>query len=343
MIKDLVWRTAFARWPKLADPDPGYTLLLPVPADLPVFLRLALANAARQEGAGRAETLVIPDIPSPAFRRAYEDAVARFAGAGPTRLVELKPAARAMQRLAGNQPGTNYFLQVHAGTAAATTTHVLFHDADLFIEDPGFMVRHYERCASAGLGCLGVSPAWDDWLREQGFDHVVATWELMIDTRWAREFAPWQHRNHRARLDGLEEHVFDVTLYTQALTAPERCALHPGATESFEHFNWVIGVYRHFQQAGGTPFEDDRFLLLLIRLLSDALDAPPGDVPPVGELARGIEDAGAPVVYPRGERYGEFRAKLDRVLAGPLFDDAVKAKIEGALAPFERAFAPQAS
>jgi hypothetical protein len=335
-LKDAAWRAAFARWPALPDPGEGYTLLLPVPADLPVFLRLALANAATQDRAGRVETLVVPDIPSPAFARAYREAAARFADAGPLRLVELKPAARAMRRLAGNQPGTNYFLQVHAGTAAATTTHVLFHDADLFIEDAGFMARHHRRCADEGLACLGVSPAWDDWLRDHGFGHVVATWELMVDTRWAREFEPWQHRNHSARLDG-EQHVFDVTLYTQALTAPERCARHD-ATASFEHFNWVIGVYRHFQQARGAPFEDDRFLLLLIRLLSDALEAPGGDVPAVGELARGIEDGAAPVVYPSGERYPEFRAKLDRVLRGPLFDAAARERIEGALDPFERAF-----
>src|SRR5262249_1132984 len=172
---------------------------------------------------------------------------------------------------------SNHFLQVHAGTAAATTTHVLLHDADLFIEDPGFMARHYRRCADEGLACLGVSPAWDDWLREHGFGHVVATWELMMDTRWAREFAPWQPRNHRARLDG-EEHAFDLTLYPQALTAPARCALHD-ATASLEHFNYVLGIYRNFQRARGAPFEDSGFQLLLIRLLSDALESAPGDVP----------------------------------------------------------------
>ena len=66
-LKDTVWRTAFARWPPLHDTREGYTLLLPVPADLPVFLRLALANAAAQDCDGRVETLVIPDVPSAAF------------------------------------------------------------------------------------------------------------------------------------------------------------------------------------------------------------------------------------------------------------------------------------
>src|SRR5262245_37932481 len=218
-LKDTVWRAAFARWPPLHDTREGYTLLLPVPADLPVFLRLALANAATQDRDGRIETLVIPDVPSAAFTLAYEEASARF-DAGPLRLVELRLAARAIQRLAGNQGCTNYFLQIHAGAAAATTTHVLLHDADLFIEDPGFMARHYRRCADEGLACLGVSPAWDHWLREHGFGHVVATWELMMDTRWAREFAPWPPRGHRERPHG-EAHRFHRTFDPQAPPAPE--------------------------------------------------------------------------------------------------------------------------
>jgi len=337
-LKDTAWRAAFARWPPLRDMLEGYTLLLPVPADLPVFLSLALANAAAQDRNGRVETLVIPDVPSAAFALVYQEARPHF-DAGPLRLVELGLAARTVQRVAGNQAGSNYFLQVHAGIAAATTTHVLLHDADLFIEDPGFMARHYRRCADEGLACLGVSPAWDDWLREHGFGHVVATWELMMDTRWAREFPPWQHRGHRARLDG-EEHAFDVTLYPQALSAPERCALHD-ATASLEHFNYAIGTYRNFQHARGAPFEDDTFRLLLIRLLSDALEAAPGDVPTIAELARGIEDDLAPVFYSSAaaHQYPKFRRKLDRVLAGPLFGADARRKIEGALAPFKRAFA----
>jgi len=331
-------RAAFARWPRQDYPREGYTLLLPIPADLPVFLQLALANAVAQDGDGRVETLVIPDVPSAAFHQAYKKASARF-DVGPMRLIELTPIARAMQRMAGNQGGTNYFLQVHAGMAAATTTHVLFHDADLFIEDTGFMARHHRCCADQGLACLGVSPAWDDWLREHGFGHVVATWELMLDTRWVREFKPWQHRGHRARLNG-EEHGFDVTLYTQALTAPERCALHD-ATASFEHFNYVIGTYREFQHAGGGPYEDDKFLLLLIRLLSDAFEAPAGDIPSVPELARGIKHDGGPVIYraAAARQYREFRRKLERVVAGRLFGPDIRRGILGALGPFECAYA----
>lgn len=335
--KTLVWRAAFGRWPAAPASEPGYTLLLPVPADLPVFLHLALANAAWQERTGRIETLVVPDMPSAAFTAALATALERH-DPGPVRLVEPGRRARVMRRLA-NAPAANYFLQVHAGACAATGTHLLLHDADLFIEDRGFMARHYETARSSGAGCLGVSPAWDDWLREHGFDHVVATWELMLDLGWLRAFPPWHHRPGPAFLDG-EWHVFDVTLRTQAVSPPDACRLHE-ATDSFEHFNWVIGVYRYFQQATG-PFEDDRFLLLLVRLLSDAYDAPAPGLPDVAGLAAGIADPARTVTYVDPEtpgKYPTFRAKLERILAGPLFDDATAARIRSGVAPFDAAFA----
>lgn len=349
-LKNAAWRAVLGQWPPLRDPLKGYTLLLPVPADLPVFVGLALANAAAQDPQGRVETLVVPSPPSAKSIRAYRQADARFARAyeeasarfnvGPVRLVEPRLFARMMPRLSPSVAATNYFIQVHAGIVAATTTHVLLHDADLFIDDVGFMGRHYRRCADEHLACLGVSLAWDNWLREHGCSHVVATWELMLDTRWAREFKPWEHRGQNARING-EEHGFDVTLYTQALTAPERCGLHD-ASASFEHFSWVIGFYCQFQRAGGVPFEDDRFLLLLIRLLSDALGAPAGDVPAVELLAQGIADGSKPVTYTSdstSSQYPEFRHKLNRVLAGPVFGAAARREIESAVAPFDRAFA----
>src|SRR5947207_2233547 len=62
--KSAAWRATFSRWrPETAQKVPGYSLALPVPADLPVFLRLALATAAAQADEHRVETLVIPDAP----------------------------------------------------------------------------------------------------------------------------------------------------------------------------------------------------------------------------------------------------------------------------------------
>jgi hypothetical protein len=345
---EALWRAAYRRWePATTDAElvPGYSLLMPVPSDLPVFLRLALANVAAQDPTGRAEILVIPDRPSAAIARAFDACKAEL-GVADLRLVELNAMGRALGRLSSD-PGTNHFLQLHAGVTETATAHALLHDADLFLTDQHFLARHYRRCAERGLACLGVSPAWDDWLRDHGFGHVVATWELMFDVRWMRSIPPWRHRWHHERVHG-EWHGFDLTLYSQARTSPERCELDPGADDSFVHFNWVISAYRNFQRSRGRPMEDDRFTMLLIRLLTDALDHGRNgsqsrtiDVPDVAELTRGLTDPSQRVTYCADEtraNYAAFRDKVSHLYRAPLFDDRAVEVIEERLAAFDTAF-----
>jgi hypothetical protein len=341
--KNLPWRVAYRSWPPAGDLIPGYTLMLPVPADLPVFLYLALQNAALQDAKDRVETIVVPDQASVEFERSFALARAQF-DVGPLRLTTPGRKAEIFRRIARDDPPKNYFLQIEAGVRAATSTHLLLHDADLFILDPRFLAEHYRRCAEQRLACLGVSPCWDNWLREHSFGHVVATWELMLDIGWLRSFAPWEHRGQHAWLDG-EFHGFDVMLYTQARTSPERCRLHE-VGDRFVHFNWVIGMYRQFRRGGVRPFRDRRFVLLLIRLLDDALrsrlpvHASPVDLPTVERLARGISDHTQPIIYSDIHRdtYHEFRGKLDRILSSPLFGDATAEMIDRAIRPFDVAY-----
>jgi hypothetical protein len=345
---EIAWRSIYRAWPELGSDDlePGYTVLMPIPSDLPVFLRLALANVVAQGGARRREILVIPDAPNAATREAFARSRSE-AGVDDLRLVEIPAVGRALRRLSGAKPGTSYFLQVHAGVSHVRTRHALLHDADLFLTDGDFLERHYALCVEHGLACLGVSPAWDDWLRQHGFDHVVATWELMFDVAWMRAFRPWRHRWHTDWLDH-EWHGFDVTLLPQARTSPQLCGLHQGAQASLVHFNWVIGVYRNFQRSRGKPMEDDRFTMLLIRLLTDALERDPFghpgvvvDVPDIEELVRGITDPSRPITYgePRTRgNYPAFRERVRRLYSAPLFDDQAIEVIESRLAPFDAAF-----
>lgn len=347
LAKNMVWRAAFRRWPSgiAQDLTPGYTLLMPVPGDMPVFVRLALATVAAQERGARAEILVIPDGPSAGMAEAVA-ACAAETGLRDVRMVKLSPLSRTLGRAARSDPATNYFLQLHAGVSETATTHALLHDADLFLTDAGFLARHHRRCADRGLACLGVSPAWDDWLREHGLAHVVATWEMIFDVHWMRWFPPWRHRSHHAWIDG-QWHGFDVTLCAQAKTAPDLCDLHPRADDSFVHFNWVIGGYRKFQGNEGRPVEDARFNLLLIRLMIDALDRrlvgvsrATINVPSADELARGLTDPSRRVTYchdARAAEYGPFRAKIRRLYEAPLFDDAAVEVIEERLSPFDAA------
>ena len=54
-------RVRLAKWPRDRPRAAGYTLLVPVPGDLPVFLELALAVLATQQHEHRIATIVVPD------------------------------------------------------------------------------------------------------------------------------------------------------------------------------------------------------------------------------------------------------------------------------------------
>ena len=339
-VKRSAWRVLYGRWPRRAAERDGYTILIPVPGDLPVFTHLALAGLARQDATDRAEIIVIPDRITPEFEATFQESAAQYPP-GAVRIAPIAPKGRALQRVSG-QPYLNHFLQVFHGTNAARTRYALLHDVDLFINDVDFFARRYRRCRDDDLAWLGLELAHDaEWYEGQGVGPVLATWELMFDLEWVRHFPPWQVHGHRNAVNGAE-FVFDTMDYPQVHTPRERRRLDeaPGA---FVHFRWVITVFRHFQRANGQPYEDHRFRLLLIRLLTDSFGGSNGNQvpPPVEQLARGIADSTAAVTYrSRGleENYSAFRRMLASLTEHSLIERERAEQIEHALAPFDAAF-----
>src|SRR6266702_4030874 len=86
------WRLRFRRWGRRLPSEDGYTLLVPVPGDLPVFLDLALAVCRLQKSSSRIATLVLPDVTTPAVEAAV--AAARPSWPGPLELVRQQPLER---------------------------------------------------------------------------------------------------------------------------------------------------------------------------------------------------------------------------------------------------------
>jgi hypothetical protein len=184
-------------------------------------------------------------------------------------------------------------------------------------------------------------------MSSHGFDHVVATWELMFSSEWLRSFAPWEHKA-RVEWVGGEWHGLDTCFRTQIRTDPDRCQIDSEHGELI-HFNHVISQYRRFLAGLHRPHPDRGFVLLLIRLLSDAVGEAGASVnggasvvPTLDELVAGLEGHASRVTYRSdgiaAHNYPIFRAKLSRVLAGPLFDDAVAESVLERLAPFDAAF-----
>jgi hypothetical protein len=342
------WRARLGRWPVCATTraSDGYSVLVPVPGDLPVFLRIALAVVKHQQTEYRLGTLVVPDVLTRSMHKIVKEARADWPG--PLRLQALPvPERWVLPRL--NNPGRNHALQLITGTARVKTSHVVFHDADLFLMTPDVLDRQYLTCQKEGLACLGVSPVWDPWFAEH-HKYLAATWELCARVDWLKSFVPALHMAHENELFG-ERHSFDTTLYPQAITDPELIGVQP--SPDIVHFNYVISHYRHFLRNTNGRFKDNRFLLLLVRVLVDLFDASNSSeyhLPSLSDLGAclGREEAGVTFPFADGgvESYRHFRTLLERILSGPwAVADARQAAVEQlkVFDDFYMAGAPQGS
>lgn len=329
------WSRRLAGWP--AEPperEPGYTLLVPVPGDIPVFLDLALRVCRTQDSPNRVRTIVVPDRPSPHIRRIVDSL--RPGWPDPIEVL-LLPAPERWFLPHMKSGSRNHGLQVVAGIGATTSTHIVLHDADLFLLADDLLESQYRSCVDRDLACLGVSPAWDPWYAEHGL-RLAATWELVASVEWLRRHTPYRQIGHDEELFG-ERHTFDTTLYAQAVSPPEQVDWVDRSGE-FVHFNYAITTYRHYQRHG-PGFLDRGFRLLLIALFVELFGsgARPDDLPSLAELSRGIDATTAPVLYPNDEaasiRWRETRADLHRVLTSHLVDRHSATRANEALAPFD--------
>lgn len=315
-LRSAYWAARFSAWPERTAEQEGYSLLMPVPGDLPVFLELALATCATQDAEHRIETIVVPDRPTGAVRAIVAERAAGWNG--PLRLQPFPRPERELLPRMGN-PFHNYGIQLITGVSVASGSHVILHDADLFLTEPSGLDGRYTRTRDEGLDVSGVDQAWDTWFTDHDLT-IAATWELCARRDWLRSFPPYLHMGHEGELLG-ERHIFDITLHAQGLSDQRRIAIHDHG-DRIVHFNHVIGTYRHFQKAHGS-FDDDRFRLLLIRLFIDlfAQHDHPYDLPTIEELALGLDDPRALVRYPpvsdrTRQDYADYRRKLQLILTG---------------------------
>jgi hypothetical protein len=207
---------------------------------------------------------------------------------------------------------------------------------DLFLLDADFLRTHYEECSRRGLGCLGVDHKWP---HEPGVEHLVGCWEMMFDTRWIRSHPPERLGSQHAYING-KRLWFDSTLLGQALSPPSKTGKRLFPFRHI-HFHEVIHRYRKFELATGS-FEDERFSLLLTRLLIDAFDAQGNGykVPDLATLVRGLTRSDTPVTYgsPRTvAHYPTFRTHMERLLTEGAIEPSQAGPMAAALEPFDRA------
>ncbi len=337
-VKPLLFRALYRSW-GVTDGVPrasGYSALLAVPADLPVFLQIALQSLLTQDREHLAEILVIPDIPSQEFRAVFHKLTEGLSS--PTiRLIEMGARDMAVARLY-QTPNVYHFLQILNGIQNARATHLLLHDADLFLFSRDFLRRHYEECLQKRLSVLGVDRR--TIARLPGQSHTVATWEMLASAGWAMRFKPHEHRGHRRLFRGRFVN-FDSTLLPQSLTDPAEIGINERFGEDdYIHFNFVISVYRLFRKSRGV-FEDEHFKLLLIRSLIDAL----GDagwaysVPAMAELIDALDGKDEKVSYVRSRKgYEIFRRNLERLIRSGILGAEASDTMRRGLVPFDERF-----
>ena len=185
-------------------------MLLMVPGDLPVFQRIAMDVCAKQDQTYLEDLLVIPDQMSPALEAHWEDIERAWCGKS-IRLVRFNAKDRWVVKRARN-PHISIWLQMVRGMEAARTTHAVWHDADLFISHPSMLRDLYEHAAAHNMACWGIdpqSPIFKEWFYSRGIQHIVASYEMMMDVEWFRSFEPWEHRRP-VTVNG-ETHGGDIT------------------------------------------------------------------------------------------------------------------------------------
>ena len=316
----------------------GYSVLVPVPADLPVFLEIALRNIAKQNQENLVEVLVIPDVPSSSFRNIFSVVSETFESSN-VRLIEMNSLDRMVGQLA-NTPSTYHFLQLKNGIEASKATHVLFHDADLFLSPGDFLRQHFMTASDKNLSVLGVNARTGRYTDD--CVHLVATWEMLATVEWLMRFQPYLHKAHKYPMLNGELHLFDTTHYPQYLTNSEEVASQV-PNYDFVHFNQVITQFRIYCKQK-TQFIDDRFKLLLIRLLTDAIRNELDDnerLPKMEELRKALSGHNSRVSYGSCKaigNYGKFRGKMDRLLELGVLDEFAIGSISANLEDFDRAF-----
>jgi hypothetical protein len=343
--KGIVLRALFSRWRRPCPYEGGYTILLPSPMDMPFLLRFSLEGLRRVDTCNCRQILVIPDGWGDDGGKALRDVVDGWDDPR-VEFVELPALDLFLNRRTKPPNGAStHWMMAVAGTNHARCEYAFLHDSDAFFLDDEGLERQYRECRDRGMYTLGVTARWDAFFQRLGYA-IPGTWELMYSTRWARSRAPYYLKGRIvATPDGVNE--FDSMLYPQYLDYGTGRVGVMEAPPPLVHFNGTIVTYRIFRDRAGRQVVDELFRVLLLALLEEQI---PGEdsgrvVPSVEDLARGLDDPSAPVVYhseAAAREYPTFRRMIDELCDAPIFRGARAGRIREQIRPFDDHFSDRA-
>jgi hypothetical protein len=346
-IKQVLQTLLFGRWRRLQPVGDGYTILLPMPMDMPFLLRFALEALRQLNTEHCRQIVVIPDGRGHDGGAALR-AVVADCGDSRIELTQLPPGIRFyIHKLNARKSGGWVANQVHwamivEGTSRARCEYAFLHDADAFFIDADATERLYRECSDRGLDTLGVQARGDAFFHQIGYA-IPGTWEMMYSVPWARRRNPlalkgrWRSTPHGA-------HEFDTMLYPQYLDYPTGKISITATPPRVVHFHGAITTFRAARDPGRGSVIDALFRLLLLSILEDLLPAPDGKrlLPTPGELACGLTDLSAPVTYnseTATQEYPTFRKQIDELCESPTFAGSRSSRIRELIQPFDAHYA----
>jgi hypothetical protein len=313
--------------------------------DMPFLLRYSLEGLRRINTEHCRQILVIPDGWGEDGGKALREVVE--AGDDPrVEYVDL-PALDVYlnRRLKPPNGASTHWMMTVAGTNHARCEYAFLHDSDAFFLDNEGLERQYRECRDRGMYTLGVTARWDPFFRKLGYA-IPGTWELMYSTRWACSRSPYYLKGRLLPTpDGVNE--FDSMLYPQYLDYGTGKVGVMETPPRLVHFNGTIVTYRLFRDRDGGQVVDEIFRVLLLALLEEQLPGRAGIrvVPPVEELARGLNDPSAPVVYhteAASREYPTFRRMIDELCDAPIFRGPRADRIREQIRTFDDYFSDRA-
>ncbi len=330
----------FGRWGRGCDFEPGYSILLPSPMDMPFLLRYALEGLLRIDTTNCKQILIVPDGHGRDGGRALREVAASFTDPR-IEMVPLRPLDYRLVKMFKNSAATHWLAMVN-GTLRARCGHAFLHDSDAFFLEADGLERQFRECRDRRMSTLGVTARTDPDFVRLGY-RIPGTWELMYSTRWARSRPPSALKG-REKATEAGRIIFDSMLYPQFVDYESGKVGVMDHPPRLVHYNGTIVTYRMFRDRAGAPVIDELFRLLLLAILAELDPSPDGtrEVPRVDELAAGLNDPSALVTYGTRiavQEYPIFRKMIDEMCESPIMRGGRADRVRELIRPFDDHFA----
>ena len=336
-LKGLLQRVLYSKWVPQRDIADGYSIIIPIPEDMPFLALLAMEGLRSINTEHCGQIIIVGDGHGTDNGKVLRETVSQFNDPR-IELVLFSNLDRSVIR----RMTSPHWLTIVYGTNQSRCSYAFLHDSDAFFLENDCIERTYDYCKKNRLYTTGVNARWDNFFKTIGYQ-IPGTWQMMFSVPWLRGHKPWMVRGRRlATPHGVNE--FDTLLYPQYLDyGSGKVGVMPNPP-MYSHFNGTIVTYRAWRRVMEKPVVDELFRLLLLSILERVVPSTDSKrlLPDVDVLARGLKGADCLIRYDTKNcvrNYREFRDQMSELCRSPTFAGERTAAINSMLIPFDEHFA----